>query len=154
MIAHFLSTLGMSPSLAWFVLGFILLIFEVLTPSALIFFFGFGAWTVSLVVGFVEISTNVQLIIFLISSLIYLALLRGVVLGYIERKMSEESDVIEDEFVGKQVIVVQAICPPVNGKVSLNGTNWNASADQELTEGQPAIIIARNNITLQVQALK
>ena len=148
-----LTYLGLSPSLAWFVLGFVLLILEVLNPSALIFFFGFGAWTVSAALPWFELSVSAQIVLFLISSLIYLALLRTKLLSYIEARMNEEPYPIEDDFIGKQALVTTKITPPMSGKVMINGTQWSAVADRALAEGQPVVVTARDNLTLKVEAL-
>jgi membrane protein implicated in regulation of membrane protease activity len=153
MLSTFLAYLGMSPSLAWFVFGFVLLILEVMNPSALIFFFGFGAWTVSVITPWWEISTSWQLMVFIITSLIYLALLRGTVLRYIESKMGEEPYPIEDEFVGKTAVVVERIAPPMTGKVTLNGTHWSARADRPLEVGEAVLVSGRDNLTLKVEGI-
>jgi membrane protein implicated in regulation of membrane protease activity len=143
----------MAPSLAWFVLGLFLLSLELMNPSAIIFFFGFGAWTVAVLEPWLTMSTSWQLVIFLISSLIYLALLRNTVVHYIESKLASDGEALQDDFIGKTAIVTTEIKPPLAGKVMINGTNWNAISTTSVKEGQPVMITARDNLTLTVELM-
>lgn len=143
----------MSPSLLWFFIGFLFLVGELLNPSAVVFFFGFGAWSVSLLVTFQELSPSTQLTLFLVGSMIYLAVLRNTVLRYIESKVGADPYPIEDEFLGKVVVVTEAIRPPLQGKVILNGTHWSAQSEVELEVGSSARVTARESLTLTVTPL-
>ena len=151
--ASLLLELGLTPALAWFIFGFILLILELLNPSALIFFFGFGAWTVSAIIPWANLNTSWQLVVFLLSSLLYLALLRSTVLQYIERTMGDSGHSIEDDYIGKTALVTEDINPPLLGKVMFNGTHWGARSLVPLKVGQPVQIIDRDNLTLIVEAI-
>ena len=146
----FLVELGLSPTLAWFILGFFLFILELLNPSAFIFFFGFGAWTVSATIAYIDLSTTWQLTLFLLSSLIYLGILRVKVLKYIEKNNGESTYAIEDEHVGKVATVIEDIQPPLHGKVLLNGTHWNACSSTPLKAGEAVLVTGRDNLTLNV----
>ena len=145
---------GLSPTLAWFILGFFLLILELLNPSAFIFFFGFGAWTVSATISYTDLSTPWQLVLFLLSSMVYLAILRVKVLNYIEQNSGESSYDIEDEHIGKIATVIEDIHPPLPGKVILNGTHWNACSSTPLKVGEAVQVIGRDNLTLNVNTHK
>lgn len=143
--------LGLSPTLAWFILGFFLFILELLNPSAFIFFFGFGAWTVSATISCVDLSSPWQLVLFLMSSLIYLVILRVKVIKYIEKQKSESTYAIEDEHVAKIATVIEDIKPPLPGKVLLNGTHWNARSSTPVKAGEAVQVIGRDNLTLNVK---
>jgi len=68
---------GESSDLLWFVAGLVLMLVELAVPRFIVLFFGLGAWITAVVValGVVD-SLSVQLIIFLVSSIVALLLLR------------------------------------------------------------------------------
>jgi membrane protein implicated in regulation of membrane protease activity len=66
----------LAPQVIWFARGFILLVIESAAPGIIIIFFGVGAWIVALVCLFFDISLNVQLLIFIVSSVVLLVTLR------------------------------------------------------------------------------
>jgi hypothetical protein len=139
-----------TPSLIWFTIGFVFLVSELLVPSLIVFFFGFGAWTTSLLTGIFELSTSAELLIFLVSSLLYLVLLRQTVISYIQAKQSVDPYSIEDDMIGKVVLVTEAIQPPHAGKVIVNGTHWSAQAEQAIEVGCSVKIDTRDSNTLTV----
>ncbi len=66
-----------TPSLLWFMFGCVLIFIEMLTPALIIFFFGFGAWVAAVFAAYTDISFNAEIVVFIVSSLIFLALLRA-----------------------------------------------------------------------------
>ena len=64
------------PELIWFAIGLVLLLMEIALPGLVIFFFGIGAWVVSIACFITDISLNAQLLLFLISSIFLLLVLR------------------------------------------------------------------------------
>ena len=65
-----------SEVLFWFVLGFVLLILEIATPGIVFVFFGLGAWLVMGLLFLFPLSQFFQFLIFIVSSVIFLFLLR------------------------------------------------------------------------------
>jgi membrane protein implicated in regulation of membrane protease activity len=66
-----------SAELLWFLVGLVLLISELALPGFVIVFFGVGAWITGLLVGVGLLSSfNAQILVFLISSVLTLALFR------------------------------------------------------------------------------
>lgn len=143
------------PELVWFLIGLVLLLVEFAAPGLVIFFFGLGAWLVALVCFVVDIGINVQLILFLVSSFLFLVLLRRKLRTFFEGKRSgfENLDDRLDEYVGRKVSVVKAIVPNVAGKVEFYGTNWEAEADEDIPEGTVVEIVEKNNITFKVKPI-
>jgi membrane protein implicated in regulation of membrane protease activity len=146
------------PELIWFLVGLVLLIMEFILPGLIIFFFGVGAWIVAilcLLSSYVDGSINAQLIIFIISSVLSLLILRkwvkGVFLGHSGAKQDLKEDI--NEFIGERAIVVEAITPKAGGKVEFHGTNWEARADGDIAAGAVVEIIDKDNITLKVKAV-
>src|SRR5665647_1315274 len=90
------------PELSWFAFGLILFLLEVVVPGFIIFFFGVGAWITALICVIFNPGTNMQIIIFGISSILSLIALRRVIqkkFFYNKRNLSDE---VEDEFTGKE----------------------------------------------------
>lgn len=145
----------LKPELIWFLVGFVLLMFEFALPGLIIFFFGVGAWVVATVCLVTEIELNTQLLIFLATSILSLVFLRtwlkGTFLGHTKSKQDMTQDM--DEFLGEHAVVTKKIAPNIAGKVELHGTNWTAEADLEIDEGRTVEVIAKENITLKVKVV-
>jgi len=148
----------LEPELVWFLIGLALLLLEFAMPGLIVFFFGVGACIVALVCllsSYVEGSINTQLIIFIVSSVLSLLVLRrwlkGVFLGHTVSKQDLKENL--EEFVGQRAVVKEKIVPKVGGRVELHGTNWDAQADEEIAEGTVVEIIGKDNITLKVKTL-
>jgi len=144
------------PEIIWFLIGLALLIMEFVLPGLIIAFFGVGAWIVALVClfsNYVQGSVNVQLTIFILSSVLSLMCLRkwlkGVFLGHAVSKQNLKENL--EEFIGQKAVVKEKITPKAGGKVEFHGTNWAAEADEEIAEGTVVKIIGKENITLKVK---
>ncbi|MHC4638736.1 MAG: NfeD family protein [Planctomycetota bacterium] len=145
----------LKPEVIWFLIGILLLIMEFVLPGLIVFFFGVGACIVGVTCIFRDISINAQLIIFISSSVLSLALLRkwlkGIFLGHTTSKQELSEDM--KDFIGQRAVVREKITPNLPGKVELHGTNWQAQADEEIEEGTAVEIISKENLTLKVKAL-
>ena len=143
------------PEIIWFLIGLALLIMEFVLPGLIIAFFGVGAWIVALVCLITDIGINTQLIIFIVSSVLSLLLLRkwlkGVFIGHSVSKQDLKEDL--EEFIGQKAVVKEKITPKTGGKVEFHGTNWLAEADEEIAEGAVVEITDKDNITLKVKSL-
>ena len=60
----------------WFIIGFVLFLLEFVVPGLILFFFAAGAWIVALLCLFFEVPVNIQLVIFVITSVLSIFLLR------------------------------------------------------------------------------
>jgi membrane protein implicated in regulation of membrane protease activity len=145
----------LKPELIWFLIGLLLLLAEFAIPGLIVLFFGIGAWIVAGVCLLTDISLNVQLGIFIGSSILSLALLRrwlkGMFMGHVTGTQDLNTDL--NEFVGERAMVMQAITGKQPGKVELHGTNWKAEADAEIPEGAVVEVVAKDNLTLKVKAI-
>ncbi len=146
------------PELIWFLVGLVLLIMEFILPGLIIAFFGVGAWIVAIICllsDYVNGSINTQLIIFIVSSVLSLLILRKWVKGVFLGHSGAKQDLTEDlkEFVGERAVVVEAITPKAGGKVEFHGTNWEARADGDIAAGAVVEIIGKDNITLKVKEI-
>jgi membrane protein implicated in regulation of membrane protease activity len=143
----------MHTAVVWFLIGFILFILEFVVPGVILFFFGVGAWVVALLTLFFDISINFQLIIFLLTSVLTIFLLRDWVKRMLYGK-NRSKELLEDEFLGKIAVAETAIAPGRNGKVDFKGTSWQAASDDSIEAGENVIIIGNESILLIVQSTK
>ena len=138
----------------WFIVGFVMLIMEMLLPGLIIFFFGIGAWITAMVCWLVPMGINMQLGLFIVSSVLLLVVLRGwlkgVFYGHSERRQ-RLTEPFENEGIGKHVTVIEPIAPNRPGKVELYGSQWEAQADQEIRAGDTVEIVAKENLKLTVR---
>lgn len=137
----------------WFIIGFILFILEFVVPGLILFFFAVGAWTVSILSIFINISLNGQLAIFLVVSVLTIFILRS----WLQRRLYGgpiSNQVLEDEFMGKIGIAETAISPGVNGKIDFRGTSWQASSQDIIAAGENVEIIGNESILLIVKSIK
>lgn len=145
----------LKPELIWFLIGLALMLLEFVLPGFIVFFFGVGAWIVALVCLFADISINVQLLLFLVASVLLLVSLRrwmrGIFVGY--KKYGRSSDDDLSEFAGKRAVVIRTIDPVMGGKVEFHGTSWTAETDgdEPVEEGAAVEITGKQGLTLKVK---
>jgi len=141
----------LSPTLIWFIIGLVFILLEFIIPGVIVIFFGVGAWINSLLLLIMDFGVNTQLVIFLVTSIVCLVILRKKVQSIFVGKTEETTGDDVDNIIGKKVKVVEKISPDVPGKVLLNGTQWKAEADEEISEETIVEIISKNNLTLKVK---
>lgn len=138
----------------WAILGLIFVFCEFFIPGLVIAFFGVGALITALTT-WIGITPNLslQLLVFMISSLLLLGLLRK----YVKRTFLGSGKGVDDlpNFnveIGKIIPVVEFIQPgEVGGKVRYNGAPWSARADEPISPGESVKIIGCDNLTLIVE---
>ncbi len=139
------------PSLIWLTTGILLLILEMILPGFVLFFFGLGAIVTFLCSWLFQPSLTVQLVIFLLSSLLSLFTLRGL----IKRTFLGGTVSAADDHVvakgGELVVVTRTIDPPREGKVKYSGTFWRAVADEKIEKGETAEIVSQDGLIMRVK---
>ncbi len=145
----------LKPEYIWAIIGVVLLIMELFVPGLVIFFFGVGALLVAVICLVADIHINAQLLIFLITSVVFLLGLRnrlkGVFSGFSKSRPSMSQN--PPEFLGEKVTVLQAITPMQPGIVEMHGTNWKARAEVAIPAGAVVEIIGSENLTLVVKPI-
>ncbi len=136
----------------WFVAGFVFLLLEFAIPGLILFFFAIGAWVVAVLSLFMDLPINTQLLIFLGTTLITIALFRKWVkkIIWVHKKSSE----LEDEFIGKTGRAESFIGPGEDGKVDFKGTSWQARSADLIQAGEEVIITGNESILLFVKSTK
>jgi len=142
------------PELFWFLLGLGLFLLELVIPGFFIFFFGLGAWVTALVCLIANPGTNLQIIIFAVTSVISLIGLRRIIQKKFFYSKGTQSEDVEDEFTGKEAIAKTDFGGILNGKVEFKGTTWNAESTAEIKEGQRVVIKEKDSFKLIVEPKK
>jgi len=145
--------MNISPVLAWFLVGIACYAIELALPGFIIFFFGVGAWCVALVLAMTDVSLTVQLIIFLVCSLITLGLLRSWLRSVFLGGVLEEDDSVNVDPAPATGVVIEAIVPPAVGRVKYGGSFWRAVADESIAVDTVVVIAEKKNLTVKVRAL-
>lgn len=130
----------MEPYVFWLILGVILVVAEILTPTFFFFWFALGAFAAA-GVSFLS-GTIMQLVTFMGVSAVLVLLTRP-----LAKKLtkSETRKIHIDEIIGKEAIVVETIDNKQSkGLVKVDGEIWRAyseSGDTTIEEGQKVMIL-------------
>jgi len=147
--------LSMENSLFWFLLGIALMLLELVLPGFVVIFFGIGALiTALLTYAGVLNDIILQLVVFVAASIFTLVIFRkrwsSSFKGNVARTLKKGESI--DNIAGDKVIVKAEIIPgQMGGKVEYNGTNWDADSDEQINEGEVAVIVERINLRLKVK---
>lgn len=139
--------------LMWFVIGLAFILIELMAPGFVLIFFGLGAWLVALLSFFVDVNLFLQIILFVVASVISLILLRKKIKARFFQEGENNSASLDEEFLGKEVLVLEDILANKTGKVEFKGTSWNAKSDVNIKAGETAIISDKESIILIVKPL-
>jgi len=109
----------------WLILGVILMVAEIFTPTFFIFWFGVGAMVAALVSLYFGV--YVQILVFGAVSMVLVLLTRRLVLSWEPpRKIHVE------EIVGKEALVIETIDNKQGtGLVKINGDVWRAFSEDD-----------------------
>lgn len=136
----------------WFLIGLVLILLELVIPGLVMVFFGIGAWITAIACFFFGVELNTQLLIFLVSSVSSLGLLRRALKKrYMDRKSPDGE--LEDEYIGQTAVAVSGFGAGEIGKVSFKGADWEATSSQPVTPGQRLRITGYKSIRLFVEPL-
>lgn len=142
------------PELVWFLLGLVLFLLELVIPGFFIFFFGLGAWVTALICLIGEPSTNLQIIVFAVVSVLSLVALRKMIQKKFFYHDENLSDKVEDEFTGKDATAIEDFSAENTGKVEFKGTSWKAESSTQIKAGQTVIIKSKEDFKLKVEPKK
>ena len=137
----------------WFIIGFLFFLLEFAAPGFILFFFAIGAWVVAVITLFSDISLNLQLIIFISTSLFTVLLFRNLLKKKLGM-MRSMKPVLEDEIVGKKAKAETPIGPGQQGKVLFKGASWAANSADSINTGEEVTIVRYDSIVLTVKSSK
>ena len=139
--------------LVWFIIGLAFVLIELVVPGFVLIFFGFGAWLVAALGVFVEVNLSIQIVLFVLASVLSLVFFRKKLKARFFQEGHKNSASLDEEFLGKEVQVIKDITPEMAGKVEFKGTQWRAKSASEIKAGKMAVIVAKESISLIVQPL-
>jgi len=161
----------------WLAAGILLMIAELVLPSFFLFFFGVAALLTSLVTFIVskctflvrtppvppefeffdqpppvppELPFFAQALLFCALSFIGIFFFRKMFRNAFTGEKIGRDNVVENNFNGKDALVLERITPQASGKVEFNGSNWRACSDTVIEPGATVKITAQENLTLFV----
>ena len=140
------------PEIIWFFIGLVLALLEFGIPGLIVLFFGIGAWVTALSCMLFDVGLNGQIIIFIISSLLSILLLRKSLKKMFFKEDPDKEETLADEFIGQTAVVEEEISAEKPGKVSFKGAQWEAMSEHKLEAGQQVEIIGKESIKLKVAA--
>ena len=129
----------MSIYLIWFLVGVFFLIAEFIMPTFILFFFAIGAIIVSLISSIYDLSINSQIILFALSSLTSLLLLRNYLKDVFRGNESKGTDQYFNHSVNKNdnvATVSKIIDSNTFGEIKYRGTFYKAQSNEIIEEGE------------------
>ena len=138
----------MSIYLIWFLIGAGFLIAEFVTPTFIMFFFAVGAVIVSIVTACFDLSINSQIMLFALSSVTSLLLLRNYMKHIFKGNESKGEDNYFENTIdsNKNIgIVSKNIEPNSFGEIKYKGTFYKAQSDSSIDEGKKVRIISKKD---------
>jgi len=146
-----LESIFQNPAIFWIIFGITTLLLELIVPGFIIIFFGVGALITALITWLIPaITTDFQLLIFLLSSGLFLALFRKTIRKSFSSANNPQSDEVEQEFVGKKAKAIEDFVSNT-GKVDFKGSTWTATSSDTIQKGDIVEIIKQDSIILEVK---
>ena len=142
-----------SPAFWWTLVGIVLMICEFAVPGLILFFFGVGALVTALASLVFPLSLTMQLVVFVVASLVSLFGLRRFLKTVFMGRASSvnANDSVSDGMIGEEASVTDPIAPGDPGKVLLHGTAWKAESEERLEAGQAVVVVNQKSLTLIVK---
>lgn len=135
----------------WLALFVILLIIEILTMGLTTIWFAGGA-IVALVLAFVGFELPVQIIAFLLVSIVLLVLTRPIAMKFFNQERQKTN---AESLIGQKAVVLDAIDTiHGTGRVEVNGMEWSAKVDegnQVIDAGEIVVIEGIQGVKLIVK---
>ena len=134
----------------WLILFIILLIIEICTLGLTTVWFAIGA-LVSWILALLQVSLPVQVIVFLVVSILLFILTRPIAIKYFNRNREKTN---ADGLIGQVAIVTETIdAIQSTGVVVINGMEWSAKASdgQVIEEGVQVMVESIQGVKLIVK---
>ena len=138
----------MSIYLIWCLIGIGFLVVEFIMPTFIMFFFAIGAVIVSIVTACFDLSINSQIILFALSSVISLVLLRNYMKNIFKGDESKGKDKYFDNSIdpNKNIAIVSKTIQPNNfGEIKYKGTFYKAQSENSIDEGKKVKVVSKGD---------
>ncbi|MEZ5010537.1 MAG: NfeD family protein [Bacteroidales bacterium] len=132
-------------------MGLFLLLLELVLPGFVVIFFGLGAWITALLCLVANPGLDLQIIVFTVTSLLSLILLRRMLKNRFFSGETESPATLEEEFINKVAVALTDIKKGDSGKVEFKGSTWTATSEEEINKGDKVIVTGKESISLIVK---
>lgn len=122
----------------WLAVVIITLVVEFMTTEIVSIWFFFGS-VVSLILSICKVDSAIQIIVFVLVSVISMLCARPFIKKYVKRN---EIKTNVDSLVGRIAIVTEDIIDGNRGVVKLDGQEWSAIANEDLVKDTKVVILS------------
>lgn len=142
----------MQETMIWIWLGVFVLfiVFEAVTFEFIGIWFSVAS-IASIILSLFNVLWYVQLIVFIVVTLILLLITRPIVVKYIK---TNEIKTNVDSYIGQTGRVILSITNTQNGRVKLRGLDWSATSKDEILEGSMVKVLEIEGNKLIVEEIK
>ena len=135
----------------WLIIAGLCLVIEIYTVGFFIFWFGIGAF-VALLVSFITNNLFIQVVVFLVTSLLLVILTKPLMKKFIKNEKTVPTNFFS--LSGKQGIVTKKI-DNLNstGQVKVNGELWSAISDEDIEKDTKVKVLSIDGVKLKVEKI-
>ncbi len=142
------------PEVVWFLIGLAFFLLEFIIPGLIVLFFGIGAWITAIFCLIFDIGINIQLLIFIFTSILSLMFLRKYFKKIFVGKGEDAAEDLWEEFIGKTAVLETNVEKGKRGKISFKGTTWDVESEVFIKKGSTVKIIGKESIVLKIEPIK
>ena len=134
----------------WIILAIVFLIGELLTGGFYLLSIGIGAIAAA-ILNYLQFSVTIQIIAFILITLIFILISRPLYRKLNRNTVDKKSNT--ERLIGLKAKVIKDIGPSEVGSINVNGEQWKAFSDEEISEGEEVQIIDIEGVKLKVKKL-
>lgn len=134
----------------WLIAFLVLLLIELCTINLVSIWFAIGALG-GMVTSYFTENVTIQIIVFIIVSVIALLVTRPFVTKIRKRKITPTN---LDRVIGKEGIVTKEILKNSYGEVKVAGNKWTATSKKEIEEGKEVRVLKIEGVKLLVEEIE
>lgn len=134
----------------WVCIFLVLLFIELITVNLVTIWFAFGALG-AIIATFITDNITIQIIIFIIVSIISLIITKPFVNKIRKRKITPTN---LDRVIGKEGIVTKDITKNSYGEVKVNGSLWTAASKERIKKDTQVKVLKIDGVKLIVEKVK
>ena len=122
----------------WLAVVIITLVIEFMTAEIVSIWFFVGS-VVSLILAICKVDPAIQIIVFVIVSIVFMVCVRPFIKKYVKRN---EIKTNVDSFVGRIALVTEDILDGNRGVVKLDGQEWSAISNENILKGTKVVVLS------------
>ncbi len=144
-----------NPLYIWLIIGLLLMIFEITAPGVFLLWFGLAALTTGIVQIFLPLSLPLQLLVFALSSAIWVFIGRKVYkrLGDVTSDTNTSLNERTKRYIG-QIATVEAPIEDGQGRIHVGDNSWICYCDEDIPIGGKVKIIDAKGAAFIVEKLR